>query len=1407
MSSWLGGNSYNSYKKFKSSQKNNNLGEPLLLATYSDEEEDDEFAILDHLDSIMNHNDDKMVELPTYLNNGGSPVVDSDSSDDESKSDNHGNDQQIDGEATTTTLKPESPNDIPLDELFSDTDIDLPDFKRKSTAKVIINEDIKLSRKYEKYLTIDNDEIIDKNDKIDALILQLKLPYIYTLPDDEQYSIIQEKYSWIDDEDGEIDQFQYEEIQEVVSHMTAIERRHMYDTIEQYDEGDEDIKEEYKLEPAQLKTMRRFKKMQQGQKTYVCSGCGVLLKYKQKKIIKNSKAWRGYFCKKTGREFIFHNRLCVKFRKAKEFIRDAVYQYDIEQGNVNSSRMQIDFLKDEDLDSEFQPNSFYTTFDETEKKKVSWTKTIRKYYTECVNTDLRGYDIDEGDRFSSIPTAIKYLDMREFAIPMFKYLIREVQIKEFSLFWQFIQFFVSYIHTPKLIELLRDSSDVLFPLHDDTNTGETKSNDLIDFLTIICEGALYPIATCLYISAYIKENGENYWNEQATQILAKHFRNMANTIIDEIESEHLVAIILETPTNIYDQDDDETNSFEQQQQGLSVIDIAIKYKMLKFLQNHKISRIATSLWYERKVIHPKKRFGEDLSFYDLFQRLVKTPAKFYFSPSGLNIVRLGLYTTYLALFSYVTYAAQYNYEQAGDAENLLWLFNIAAILYEGYKCCSGPKAYFESMRNINEFVKAIIWILLFILKWVYPINSTDYECLYIVKSEEPFYFDCGLTLDQLQQQNQGASSNATVRPADCGKLVFREDPYSCTTQRLHNLPQVEAYMALWSIQCVLMWLTIVFYLQRTRTTGPILKMIGLMTRDMINFLVLVIIFWFAISLAIYYIVSDDLADFEYDNVDDYRQNLQNLPSCMFFGLLAILGVQNWEEVSSTSPALGLPRSLLLDGVTSLTAIVGSILLLNLLIAMLSNTFNEVSELSVLEVNYIRIVQSYSASREISLIPPPLNYFAFILMAIWFIIDLLITACTARTKMLNDWYFTPLNRTVFSAGDFIDYEEFEGGAGGKGSKVHKKGTGIKRSGYVKHQYTSEIAQIQVADKQKFVHKNQILNIKKSWITERLSDADANGICASITSSGRYYCKYCRYFFHGDQVGNIEQVGNLFKFYGILLDDDDTGKIANMLGAGATKEDRDNALLAKKKKNKQRQEQDYTKNQNRLELEEEEITENEDYNQNLRTLGVAQLCPECYRPFYCSEDHGDEIQRLQYLSEVCSFWVFMILLYVPLVVAFCIPALFSWIWNLILGKESLIGGNKAKEEKEQQNLAKKIKMTEINDTYREKVVKSFDANIPFNERVRQITERVSKIHKKIRESQADDEEDNIVTQTKEKLELRKLELTPKQGQEAMRLLKRQHMIWLEKLDHIIARIQKGKKKKRKRNRGDTNTYRYR
>ena len=308
------------------------------------------------------------------------------------------------------------------------------------------------------------------------------------------------------------------------------------------------------------------------------------------------------------------------------------------------------------------------------------------------------------------------------------------------------------------------------------------------------------------------------------------------------------------------------------------------------------------------------------------------------------------------------------------------------------------------------------------------------------------------------------------------------------------------------------------------------------------------------------------------------------------------------------------------------AFVGSVVLMTLLIAMMATTYTKVVATAQLEVNYQRIVQSYSVSKDIWLIPPRLNMVVGVLLSIWLAVDLVVALCTANRKMVNDRVLSPLNRSCFVAGDLI---EFRMGSGKQ-----------PRSGYVQYAHTAETAVVREGDVTRFVHKHDITAIHKSRFTDRLgSDSSAStvggvgsrSLCAAILSPARFHCKYCRSLFYGDAVGDTEQIRLLFLDHGVRLDLDDTDKLRHQIGEDAPPSDKATSPHLRASR--------------------------------MRTVGVGQLCPQCFRPFYCSEDHCDEVQRLQYLTEVCSFWVFMLFLWTPLVIAFAGPALFSWIAGLI------------------------------------------------------------------------------------------------------------------------------------------------
>ena len=144
-----------------------------------------------------------------------------------------------------------------------------------------------------------------------------------------------------------------------------------------------------------------------------------------------------------------------------------------------------------------------------------------------------------------MPEAIKYLDLREFALPLAQFAIYQAKVKEYAGFWTLLAFLSSHIDTPTCLELLEEHVTTLFPLH------SQKNRVLLQWLTTICEGSVYPIATCLYIAAFVEEHGPDYFSEEEAEKLYHHFVNMAHSLMAETESEHLTAIMLEMPTNSF----------------------------------------------------------------------------------------------------------------------------------------------------------------------------------------------------------------------------------------------------------------------------------------------------------------------------------------------------------------------------------------------------------------------------------------------------------------------------------------------------------------------------------------------------------------------------------------------------------------------------------------------------------------------------------------------------------------------------------------------------------------------------------------------------------------------------------------------------------------------------------------
>ena len=714
--------------------------------------------------------------------------------------------------------------------------------------------------------------------------------------------------------------------------------------------------------------------------------------------------------------------------------------------------------------------------------------------------------------------------------------------------------------------------------------------------------------------------------------------------------------------------------------GKSVLDIAIENKMLEFLQAPKISNLATTLWYERKIIHPRHTYGIEVSWLKLYRRLIKKPAKFYFTPAGSNITRILLFMLYLSQFSYVTFKLKYNLttERIETSEVLLWWFNFGQVMGVCYGVFSSPSSYLADAKNLLEVVVALLWVCLAFLEFVVPVEPEDLYSQYVGSSGDG---NGTYTTTYVYNVSEAHADN---------KIAAR------------NTSRVEIFMALWSLQCVIFWGRIIFFFQRLRSVGPLITMISLMLRDIMNFLILSSIFMLGVVWAMYYIIGGDLQDVEVTiDGEDTCSCLGTITSVFFFGFKSFLGQQSWEKVESTADGISSLRSQMLEGIIMLTQLVGFILLLNLLVAMLKSTFLAVRKDAVLEVNYTRVVDSYYASRGDAFIQAPLNIFIVFIMGVWIVCDLVVTAFTGSSRMLNDWYFTPLNKNAFAVGDEIVYQQYD-------TAGNKMGTA---KGFVHSVHTSEIAVVKVAGKRKLIHKNDILKTVKSLTIERpkLDHAKVNKSKLNCAArSGRYYCKFCRFQFVGDQVGSIDSVVRQFAMYGIQLDPDDVGRVKSMLGESLAK------------------------------------------SPTTRLNFNAQLCPECSRPFRSRLDHGDEVGRIQFVGEISSFWVFCVV-WILFVIVLAPLGLFSF-----LGSSSSLS-KKKKQQRELQAELNKVQWAEVNDIHRDRVREVFDNETTKERRLENARLKMQTILKRIRESKHENDQDNIATRLKDEVREKALHLS--------------------------------------------------
>eukprot|EP01084_Bolivina_argentea_P057973 105879_1 len=384
-----------------------------------------------------------------------------------------------------------------------------------------------------------------------------------------------------------------------------------------------------------------------------------------------------------------------------------------------------------------------------------------------------------------------------------------------------------------------------------------------------------------------------------------------------------------------------------------------------------------NMWTEYQYLSPSKPFrNREADSIDILQLCWNSSALFYYSPVGAFTLLCTMYVFHVILVSFVTVQLLYPYTPIAPIEWVVWIFNGGFVLYEISELTIRRLAYFEYYNNLVGCIISINWIILACLRFV-----TYYHLL------EDYY--------------------CNVNKVDCDIEILDkicESPYNKNNKFndacFRNAPLTKIYMIFWSIQLILLWCRIAALLQRNKHAGSLLRMIMNMMVEISSFALLLFLFVFGFVLAVYYIAGGDV-----DATEDFG-GLNRLSSVILYHIQALLAAQEWGNIVST-PDSGFDsdRSIMVETCMVILSIFGTLLLMNLFIALLTITYESEKQNAKLKTNFARITHTIELDQKSAAMPPPLNLLVFALTILYWIFDalLILFTCGYWTVKLQQLY--------------------------------------------------------------------------------------------------------------------------------------------------------------------------------------------------------------------------------------------------------------------------------------------------------------------------------------------------------------------------------------------------------------------
>eukprot|EP01083_Nonionella_stella_P314177 1130828_1 len=369
---------------------------------------------------------------------------------------------------------------------------------------------------------------------------------------------------------------------------------------------------------------------------------------------------------------------------------------------------------------------------------------------------------------------------------------------------------------------------------------------------------------------------------------------------------------------------------ESGKEKVSLLQVALEHNRAKFLNNERINAVLKHVWQTPSGLDPTVSIQrKQRTSHEILTLLLNQPYHFYLTPMGFNSTIKSLHLLYVLLVYIFMSQRIYLDDALGVFEWFLWSLNLGYFVYELIEAYDkGLRDYFTLAGWINywDLQISFTWIILFAIR-MFPL-------LFFAYHKSPMMED--------------------------GEWSWM----------IHQL-----YMVLWALQAASLSARSLVLFQTSRYFGVLLRMIQRLIVEMGRFLFVLILLLVGFVFGLYYIQGG------YDEA--HTTSVQD----WYFGFRYLfqltVGAGDFSEINDL-----VEDQITAQIFTILYIVLSTILMMNLLIALMTNTFENVHSQARTESSFAIAEATFDLSHRSRFMPAPICIYVLVLAYIIHILNIL-----------------------------------------------------------------------------------------------------------------------------------------------------------------------------------------------------------------------------------------------------------------------------------------------------------------------------------------------------------------------------------------------------------------------------------